>query len=72
MRFSKDNFNKNAPKTIKKLLSGHIDVIDGMEVKFDGEFGEIEEYKVNGEEFYLYPVSKDWCKEDSPIQISLF
>lgn len=72
MRFSKDKFNKNASKTVKKILSGHIDAIDGMEVKFNGELGEIEEYTVNGEKFYLYPVYKDWCKEDSPIQTSLF
>lgn len=72
MKFSKDKFNKNASKTIKKLLSGHIDVIDRMEVKFDGELGEIENYVVEGEEFLLYPVYKNWCEYNAPIQISLF
>ena len=48
MKFSKDKFNKNASKTIKKLLSKHIDILDGIEVKFDEEFGEIEKYTVNG------------------------
>ncbi len=72
MRFSKDKFNKNASKTVKKLLSKHVDILDGMEVKFNGEFGEIEQYVVDGEEFYLYPVCKEWCEEHSPIQTSLF
>lgn len=72
MKFSKDKFNKNASKTVKKLLSKHIDALDGMEVKFNEEFGEIEQYTVDGEEFYLYPVSREWCEEDSIVQISLF
>ena len=71
MRFSKDKFNKNALKTTKKLLSKHLDVLDGMEVKFDEAFGEIEKYTVNGEEFWLYPIHKEWC-EESPFQMSLF
>ena len=62
MKFSKDNFNKNAPRAIKKLISNHLDVLDGMEVVFNGKFGEID-YTVDGKEFCLYPVCKSWCEE---------
>lgn len=64
MKFSKKRFNENAPKDIKKKINKHIDVLDGMEVKIDGDFGEIE-YTFNGEGFLLYPVFKEWCKEDA-------
>ncbi|EHR0217885.1 hypothetical protein KS664_001451 [Clostridium perfringens] len=60
-RFSKKLFRKNAPANIKRTLSTHLDVLDGMEVNFDKEDGEIFEYIVNGEAYYLYPVSKEWC-----------
>lgn len=69
-RFSKEQFMKNAPKNIRRILSPHINVLNGMEVKFNEEFGEIEEYIVDGEKFSLYPIYEDWCKLST--QMSLF
>lgn len=60
-RFSKELFRRNAPANIKRILAKHLDILDGMEVSFDREDGEIFEYIVNGEAYYLYPVSKEWC-----------
>ena len=62
-RFNKEKFNKNADISIKKRLSRHLDYIDGVEVKFeDGDkFGAIDNYVVDGEEYCLYPVLKEWC-----------
>ncbi|XZH51608.1 hypothetical protein ACSW8Q_02530 [Clostridium perfringens] len=57
-RFSKKLFRKNSPANIKRTLAKHL---DGMEVNFDREDGEIFEYIVNGEAYCLYPVSKEWC-----------
>lgn len=62
MKFSKDNFNKNATRAIKKMVSNHLDILNGMEVIFNEEFGEIE-YTVGGEEFCLYPIYRNWCEE---------
>ena len=66
MKFSKEKFLKNAEREVKKRVSKHLDIIDGMEVKFDGENGEIE-YKVENEvencTYVIYPVYKNWCEE---------
>lgn len=62
MKFSKKRFKENAPKDIQRKLKKHLDVLDGMEVKVDGSFGEIE-YTFNGEGFLLYPVLKQWCEK---------
>lgn len=63
--FDKELFRKNAPKNIIRLLSTHVDVIDGKEVAFkqDSEFGTAE-YEFEGEERYLYPVKKEWCRKE--------
>lgn len=61
-RFSKELFRRSAPANIKRTLATHLDVLDRMEVNFDKEDGEIFEYIVNGESYYLYPVYKEWCK----------
>ena len=62
MVFDKNLFRKHAPLDIKKILSSHIDILHGKEVVFNKEkFGIITEYEVDGQLFYLYPVSKDWC-----------
>ncbi|WP_156290763.1 hypothetical protein [Oceanobacillus salinisoli] len=65
MNFNKNLFSKNADSNVKRLLSSHLDVLDGMKVAFkDGDkFGIIEHYEINGEPFYLYPVEKEWCAE---------
>lgn len=72
MKFSKELFNKHAPSSIKKLLASQLDVLDGMEVIFidDSRFGEIPCYVIDGEFYYLYPVLKEWCKEQE--QLNLF
>lgn len=60
--FSKQEFNKNACRNCKQKLTGHLDVLDGMEVDFtSGKFGTVPEYVVHGEHYYLYPVSVNWC-----------
>lgn len=56
-------FRKNAPKHIQKILSKHIDVLNGKEVAFDEQYGTSEPYVFEGQEFELYPVYKDWCRE---------
>lgn len=61
MRFSKEKFRKNAPAAVKRQLKGHIDIIDGLEVIFEGEYGQIPRYFINEQEYYLYPVYKSWC-----------
>jgi len=62
MVFDKNLFREHAPLDIKKILSSHIDILHGKEVVFNKEkFGIITEYEVDGQLFYLYPVSKDWC-----------
>lgn len=62
MKFDKYKFKKNAPLHVKKALSGHIDVIDGLEV-FSCKNGYYEvDYEVDEENYYLYPILKEWCK----------
>ena len=61
MRFNKKEFTKNAPAAVKRQLKGHVSILDGLEVIFDGEDGRIPQYFVDGQEYYLYPVCKDWC-----------
>lgn len=61
MRFSKKKFLENAPKGIRRKLKDHVDILDGMEVAFDGKWGLIPQYFVDGREYYLYPVDKSWC-----------
>ncbi|MBU3195670.1 hypothetical protein KPL26_03205 [Clostridium algidicarnis] len=68
-RFSKENFMKNATKTTKKLLRNHVDILNRMKVTFNGKFGEIEEYTVDGEEFCLYPVYKEWCSATEQLKL---
>ena len=66
MRFSKEKFLKSAPLGIKRQVGEHVDVLDGIEVIFDGRFGKdgcIPQYFSNGQEYYLYPVYKSWCVE---------
>ena len=49
------------PKGIQKQLADHLDVLEGKEVVFDGELGEVRQYFKSGVEHYLYPVYKSWC-----------
>lgn len=61
MIFSKEKFLENAPAGIKRQLKDHIEILDGLEVTFNEEFGFIPWYFANGQEYYLYPVEKSWC-----------
>ena len=62
MKFSKDKFKKNAPSYVKRLLSEHLDAIDGLEV-FQDEKGHFKTYyKFDGEDYYLYPIYEEWCE----------
>ena len=63
MKFNKEKFQKNAPMDVRRHLKDHVDILDGMDVVFDGEYGEIPQYFVDGQEHYLYPVYKSWCEE---------
>ena len=63
-KFNKKRFLENAPAGIKRQLKEHLDILDGLEVIFDGRFGKegyIPRYFNNGQEYYLYPVYKNWC-----------
>lgn len=72
--FNKAKFLKNAPKAVQKLLSEHLDILDGMEVDFkDSEqFGIIPQYFEDGQEYYLYPVYKGWCEEKTQMELKDF
>lgn len=63
--FDKKLFKRHAPKNIQKVLSHHVDLIDGKEVVFEGEegFGTVE-YGDEGENLELYPIYPDWCREE--------
>lgn len=65
MIFDKLAFNQHAETHIKKLIpAAHIEALDGMNVEFENDrFGSITNYEVDGEEFYLYPVCREWCTE---------
>lgn len=62
MKFSKEKFRENAPVDARRHLKDHVDILDGMDVVFNGEYGEIPQYFVDGQEYYLYPVDKSWCE----------
>ena len=63
--FDKKLFKRHAPKKIQKVLSHHVDLIDGKEVSFEGEegFGTVE-YEHEKYGFILYPIYPDWCREE--------
>lgn len=61
MRFSKKKFLKIASAGIKRQLKNHLDILDGIEVTFDGKYGQIPKYFVDGRGYYLYPIDKNWC-----------
>lgn len=65
MIFDKEVFMKTAPKNVQRLLTNHIDNIDGKRVVFEGneEYGTVE-YEHEKYGFILYPVYPDWCRED--------
>lgn len=64
MIFCKKQFEKNANRIAKMVLKGHLDVLDGTEVRpFDnGKYYIIDSYIADGKEYELYPIPEDWCK----------
>ena len=67
MVFNKEKFLENAPNGIKRQLHDCINIFDGKEVVFKNgdQFGMIPQYFENGQEYYLYPVYKNWCLEEN-------
>ncbi len=64
MVFSKAVFLASpSGRSVRMLLSGHLDILDGMKVEeTEGEeLGHIN-YEVDGEEYKLYPVMPEWCR----------
>lgn len=70
--FSKKEFKKHAPKNIQRILSKHLDSLDGVEALpiENDPFLHIPRYCFDGKEYELYPVDKDWCADDN--QLNLF
>lgn len=66
MKFSKEAFKQHADRNIKKILSSHIEVLDGKEVTFKNgsKYGDIPYYEVGDEAFHLHPVLKEWCTDE--------
>lgn len=66
MKFSKERFLQNAEPGIKRQLTDHLNVLDGMKVFFPGEYkyGFIKQYFANGQEYHLYPIYKEWCQNE--------
>lgn len=69
MIFSAERFKQDS-RTKGLLSKKHIDACDSLKVEFndDDKYGEIPFYKLDGEDFCLYPVKKEWCSD----QINLF
>lgn len=60
--FSKKNFELNAPSYVKRLVSElHREALEGKTVVFTEEYGTVD-YQVNGEDYTLYPVDRNWCE----------
>lgn len=70
MKFSKERFLQNAEPFIKRKIKDHLNILDGMRVSFAGDFkyGYIKQYIVNDEKYELYPVEREWCQDEEPIE----
>lgn len=57
MKFNASKFRKNADSVCRKLIpEPHRLALDGKEV-VNGKI----DYSVDGKDYYLYPVLKEWC-----------
>lgn len=63
--FSKRKFQERASIYTKRQVKDHLDIIDGMEVVKEGNHYMIPNYTIDGEHFYMYPISESWCTEAS-------
>lgn len=63
--FSKAAFlASDSGKHLKTILGKYLSILDGMPIlKQKNGFGLIE-FKLDGEEFELWPVEPEWCVED--------
>jgi len=65
--FDKKLFKRHAPKNIQKVLSHYVDLIDGKEVVFNlpnnDTYGTLE-YEYEGQNCELYPIHRNWCREE--------
>lgn len=61
--FSKEEFKKHAPKNIQRILSKHLDSLDGVEAIpiINDNYLWIPSYYFENEERELYPVDEMWC-----------
>lgn len=60
MVFSMKKFEKNASREeLKRVPKSHRIALDGKELNERGEI----DYEVDGQEYYLYPVLKEWMEE---------
>ena len=62
--FSAKQFRHHADRTVRRVLpESHLEALDGKPVAMmDGKFGKII-YSAEGENWYLYPVPREWCEE---------
>ena len=57
--FSTKQFRRHADRTVRRALpESHLVVLDGKPVAFGRVI-----YSADGEDWYLYPVPKEWCEE---------
>lgn len=61
--FSKRKFLDRASILIKRQINDHLDIIDGMKVVKEENHYMIPNYTIDGEHFYMYPISDNWCTE---------
>lgn len=61
--FSKSKFLDRASILVRRQINDHLDIIDGMKVVKEKNHYMIPAYEVNGELFYMYPISRNWCTE---------
>lgn len=57
MMFSIKQFKSRATKADRMQLKKYLDMMDGKEVDFSGEYGRIEVSR----SVYIYPILKEWC-----------
>ena len=57
--FSAKQFRRHADCTVRRALpESHLEALDGKPVAFGRVI-----YSADGEDWYLYPVQKEWCEE---------
>lgn len=71
--FSKAAFLSSiSGQQVKYWLVGHLDILDGQPVQDAGNGVYQLKYEADGEDWELYPVMPEWCKEDNQEKFSFF